>query len=70
MRGDKGNCQIVENGGLFFKTKFDTIINCQNRINVLTNLGAFKETTLVFKCKECNMFHLGSPKEKEKYAKK
>jgi len=71
MKGDKGNCQIIEvdTGKMILKTKFDTQENCQSRINMLLSLGTTHKDTITYKCKECNFWHLGTLVNKEKYGK-
>lgn len=70
MKGDKGNCQILENGKSILKTKFDTIKNCQKRIDMLLRLEVTATNTKIYKCNVCGMFHMGSPSEIKQYSKK
>lgn len=70
MKGDKGNCQIIVTGDLILKTKFDTEKNCQLRINTLNGLGVLDIDTVIYKCKECGFFHMGSSEQSKLYGKK
>ena len=70
MKGDKGICLFFsEDGEMVNKTKFDTQVNCVDRINVLLKLGVIDPETTTYKCKECGDWHLGKVEQAQKYSK-
>ena len=69
MKGDKGICTLFDEGKLVNKTKFNTKVNCQNHIDSLLRIEVCKPDTMVYLCKECGFWHLGSPGQSELYSK-
>lgn len=70
MKGDKGTCLFfAEDGEIVNKTKFDTKVNCVDRINVLLKLGVVDPEATTYKCKTCGDWHLGRPEQAVKFGK-
>lgn len=70
MKGAKGECLFFdEEKNMVNKTKFDTKINCQKRINTLLSIGVTNLETTTYKCKVCGFWHLGRPEQAQKYSK-
>lgn len=70
MKGDKGTCNIGFGSNAVRRTKFDTEKNCTAAFNAHVDMGIVSSKYVVYKCKECGMWHFGKVEWAELYSEK
>jgi hypothetical protein len=69
MKGDKGVCVAGIIPNQVRRTKFDTEAHATEAMNMHIGLGFVAADFIVYKCKECGMYHFGKPLWKQLYGK-
>jgi hypothetical protein len=69
MKGDKGICNAGEIPNQVRRTKFDTEKHALEAMNMHIGLGFIAPDYVVYKCKECGLWHFGKPIWKNMYSK-
>jgi hypothetical protein len=65
MKGDKGTCIAGDIPNQVRRTKFDTEKHALEAMNTHIELGFIAPNYVVYKCKECSLYHFGKPEWKE-----
>jgi hypothetical protein len=56
---DAGTCFRTKNGERINRSKFKNAKDAQEQLNSLKHIGVVKKEYEVYKCPECNMWHIG-----------
>jgi len=59
-----GVCERNEDGKLIRQTKFKTEVSANKILNDYKNIGVMPMDSITFKCKKCNMWHIGKLNKK------
>jgi len=69
MKGDKGTCTITAPDVFVRRTKFNTKKHAQDACDFHVAMGFAHADSVVYQCKQCDLWHFGKPEWAKLYSK-